>query len=304
MERSSCWSHIFGYTLRIAYSVSVFPQKILHILVDSGFMLHIFQAMAKLQRKDKNKALTVNPAMTWYTGMAQCVMVLCNIFIACRSYVCIFYFKKNSLIFSSKLRTCMSSPCFSPKNKFLLLFSKHRKLFLVSFKHIGNSCYEGYIHNLKWYFLMFHQAHKNWMRTPSECFFLVVELSSPCSLLTMRIRSINPSILSWPSFLNTGHNTTPNNEIMSNRIRIHINYQFFYLNMAKSVTQIFVLWLVLVVWYCQAEDAAAVPLPPAAAKPALSSWVSNLHSFAAGGSYISLSSWSSSFACCHIRVPS
>ena len=137
---------------------------------------------------------------------------------------------------------------------------------------------------------MFHQAHKNWMRTPSECFFLVVELSSPCSLLTMRIRSINPSILSWPSLPNTGHNTTPNNKIMSNRIRIHINYQFFYLNMAKSVTQIFVLWLVLVVWHCQAEDAAAVPPPPAAAKPALPSWVTNLHSFAAGGSYILLSS--------------
>ena len=138
------------------------------------------------------------------------------------------------------------------------------------------------------------------MRTPSECFFslVVIELSSP-SLLTMRIRSINPSILSWPSLPNTGHNTSsPNKKIMS--YRIHINYQFYYLNMAKSVTQIFVLWLVLVVWHCHAEDTAAVPLPPAVARPALPSWVTNLHSFAAGGSYISLSL---SFACCHIRVP-
>ena len=55
------------------------------------------------------------------------------------------------------------------------------------------------------------------------------------------------------------------------------HHQYNGITLAKNLTQLLVFWLALLVLNCQADEAAPVGKPPAAA------WVSNLHSFAAGG---------------------
>ena len=61
--------------------------------------------------------------------------------------------------------------------------------------------------------------------------------------------------------------------------------QVLYLNTAKSLTQVLVLWLAFLILNCQANDAVVADKAPVAP------WISNLHSFAAGGSYQNFSQY-------------
>ena len=61
--------------------------------------------------------------------------------------------------------------------------------------------------------------------------------------------------------------------IIMSTARMHV----FCLNTAKSLTQILVLWLTVFLLSCHAEEVAS--------KPTVAPWVSNLHSFAAGGRF-------------------
>ena len=77
------------------------------------------------------------------------------------------------------------------------------------------------------------------------------------------------------------------NSQQSSSIMSSLRMQFLYLNTAKSLTQILVLWLAFLALTSQAEDATSTTTSAttSSGKPLVAPWISNLHSFAAGGSY-------------------